>query len=79
MARHDGGEGMLQEIVSVIDKLGAPEATDALRRGLPASWIEEALRVKGKASVRRRRLPAEQVVWLVLGMALFKTARSPTW
>ena len=50
---------MLQEIVSVIDELGVPEATDALRRGLPADWIEEALVVKGKATVRRRRLPGE--------------------
>lgn len=26
----------------------------------------------GTASVRRRRLPAEQVVWMVLGMALMR-------
>src|SRR5438045_794350 len=35
-------------------------------------WIEEALEATGSATVRRRRLPAEQVVWLVIGMALFR-------
>ena len=33
-------------------------------------WIEAALRATGTASIRRRKLPAEQVVWLVLGMCL---------
>jgi hypothetical protein len=35
-------------------------------------WIEEALLSTGTASVRRRRLPADQVVWVVLGMALLR-------
>lgn len=35
-------------------------------------WIEEALEATGTATLRRRRLPAEQVVWLVLGMALMR-------
>ncbi|MEQ9496293.1 MAG: IS4 family transposase [Deltaproteobacteria bacterium] len=33
--------------------------------------MEAALDATGKASIRRRKLPAEQVVWLVLGMALY--------
>jgi hypothetical protein len=36
------------------------------------AWVEEALTATGTATVRRRRLPAEQVLWLVLGMALFR-------
>ena len=36
------------------------------------SWIEEALEATGTATLRRRRLPAEQVIWLVLGIALFR-------
>jgi hypothetical protein len=39
---------------------------------LPREWIEQALRATGTATLRRRRLPAEQVIWLVLGMALFR-------
>jgi hypothetical protein len=31
-----------------------------------------ALTLTGTATVRRRRLPAEQVLWLVVGMALFR-------
>lgn len=36
------------------------------------SWVLEALQATGKATLRRRRFPAEQVLWLVLGMALFR-------
>lgn len=39
---------------------------------LDPQWIQEALAATGTASLRRRRLPAEQVVWLVLGMALLR-------
>lgn len=40
------------------------------RASIDPDWIEEALAATGTATVRRRRLPAEQVIWLVLGMAL---------
>jgi hypothetical protein len=63
---------MLQGIVHGCAELGAPTGFDTLRQGLPAAWIEQALAATGTATLRRRRLPAEQVVWLVLGMALFK-------
>lgn len=49
-----------------------PETLSQFQRDLPAEWIEEALYSTGTATVRRRRLPAEQVVWLVLGMALMR-------
>lgn len=35
-------------------------------------WIEEALAATGTATIRRRRLPAERTVWLVLGMAVMR-------
>jgi hypothetical protein len=38
---------------------------------LDPEWIEQALAETGTASIRRRKLPADQVVWLVLGMCLF--------
>ncbi|WP_438031355.1 transposase domain-containing protein [Sorangium sp. So ce233] len=34
--------------------------------------MEQALAATGTATLRRRRLPAEQVIWLVLGMALMR-------
>jgi len=43
-----------------------------LLSSIDAAWIEEALEATGAATIRRRRLPAEQVVWLVLGMALYR-------
>lgn len=43
-----------------------------MRERLPAAWIEEALEATGVATLRRRRLPAEQVIWLVLGISLLR-------
>jgi len=41
------------------------------------AWIEQALSATGKASIRRRKLPAEHAVWLVIGLALFR--HMPLW
>jgi hypothetical protein len=49
-----------------------PSNFDRFARHLPVEWIEEALFATGTASVRRRRLPAEQVLWLVIGIALMR-------
>jgi len=49
-----------------------PEKLTSFTKRLPREWIEQALRATGTATLRRRRLPAEQVIWLVLGMALFR-------
>ncbi|MDG6403771.1 transposase domain-containing protein, partial [Pseudomonas quasicaspiana] len=32
-------------------------------------WIEQALTLTGTVSIRRRRLPADRIVWLVVGLA----------
>jgi hypothetical protein len=45
---------------------------DRLAEHLPLAWIEQALKATGAASIRRRRLPAEQVVWLVIALALYR-------
>ena len=47
-------------------------AFDRIRKSLNPEWIDEALASTGTATIRRRRLPAEQVIWLVLGMALYR-------
>lgn len=52
---------------------GQADASFALfAQTLDPRWIEEALGATGAASVRRRKLPAEYVVWLVIGMGLFR-------
>jgi hypothetical protein len=50
----------------------SPEAFQDIRRNIDPEWILQALEATGTATVRNRRLPAEQVVWLVIGMALFR-------
>lgn len=49
-----------------------PEKFEDLRRNIDSEWIEQALQATGTATVRRRRLPASQVIWLVIGMALLR-------
>ena len=53
-----------------------PDAITSLHARLDdGDWIEKALTATGVATIRRRRLPAEQVVWLVIGMALMRDRR----
>jgi hypothetical protein len=54
-----------------------PDHFEGIRQRLPREWIEEALLSTGTATIRRRRLPAEQVVWLVIGMALMRDLPLP--
>lgn len=49
-----------------------PEQLETFRRNLDPQWIEAALSATGTGTVRRRRLPVEEVVWVVLGMALYR-------
>lgn len=49
---------------------GGPAAISRFAASLPREWIAEALAATGTASIRRRKLPADQAVWLVLGMGL---------
>jgi hypothetical protein len=49
-----------------------PERFDDVRRHIEPTWIEQALQATGTATVRKRRLPADQVVWLIIAMALFR-------
>jgi Insertion element 4 transposase N-terminal/Transposase DDE domain len=56
----------------VHEEYAEPESFARLLSSIDAAWIEEALEATGAATIRRRRLPAEQVVWLVLGMALYR-------
>ena len=52
---------------------GRAEASFALfAQTLDPQWIDAALQATGAASVRRRKLPAEYVVWLVIAMGLFR-------
>lgn len=49
-----------------------PATFDGLRTHLPLEWIKACLEEPGTAKLRRRKLPVENVVWLIVGMALFR-------
>ena len=61
-----------QESLDCVAAFSSEGSFERLRKHLPLEWIEAALKATGTATIRRRRLPAEQVIWLVLGMALFR-------
>ena len=64
---------MLSDALSLVTDLPrSPPDWRRLGAHLPYEWIEAALECKGKASIRVRRLPAQQVVWLVIGLALYR-------
>src|SRR5581483_12022244 len=59
----------------VLEALGAgerPASFDQFRAAIDPQWIADALAATDTASVRRCKLPAEHVVWLVIGMGLFR-------
>src|SRR5256886_1143443 len=49
-----------------------PASFDQFSSAIDPQWIADALAATDTASVRRRKLPAEHVVWLVIGMGLFR-------
>jgi hypothetical protein len=62
---------LLDDLPALIDAQ-PPFEWDRLGDHLPYDWIEQAVQASGAASVRRRRLPAQQVVWLVIALALYR-------
>lgn len=54
------------------ETFAAPQDLSIFQRELPLEWIEQALATTDKASIRRRKLPAELVVWLVIGLGLYR-------
>ena len=63
---------MLADDLSCLVESQQPVDLDRLGEHLPYDWIESAVQVSGVASIRRRRLPAQQVVWLVIALALYR-------
>ncbi len=44
----------------------------ALTEHLPMEWVEQSLSLSSHATIRRRRLSQDMVLWLVIGMAMFR-------
>ncbi|WP_200911451.1 transposase domain-containing protein, partial [Caballeronia cordobensis] len=63
---------MLSSHLTFLLEAQQPADPSRLTEHLPYAWIERAVQATGVASIRRRRLPAEQVVWLVIALAVYR-------
>ena len=63
---------LLQEYLSDTHECASPEQWGVVQSNIPQQWIEQALQMTGVATLRKRRLPMEQALWLVLGVALLR-------
>ncbi len=64
----------LETALEVVAEYAEGDRLEGLKRHIDPIWIEEALEWSGTVTLRRRRLPAEQVLWLVIGMGLMRAA-----
>ena len=62
----------LQSVLFDIDELHSFSDLSTFAQHIPVEWVASALALSSSATIRRRRLPSDQVLWLVLGMALFR-------
>lgn len=58
--------------LSALDEAPSEERFTRLAQALDPLWIEQALQATGTATLRRRKLPADSALWLVIGMALLR-------
>ena len=49
-----------------------PASLSCFQRAIPLEWISQVLYSTNKASIRKRKFPAELVVWLIVGMGLYR-------
>lgn len=49
-----------------------PASLYCFQRAIPPEWIAQVLDSTNKASIRKRKRPAELVVWLIVGMGLYR-------
>jgi len=64
----------LETALDIVAEYAEGDRLEGLKRHIDPVWIEEALAWSGTVTLRRRRLPAEQVLWLVIGMGLMRDA-----
>jgi hypothetical protein len=64
----------LESALNIVAEYAEGDRLEGLKRHIDPIWIEEALAWSGTVTLRRRRLPAEQVLWLVIGMGLMRDA-----
>ena len=60
--------GLGEDLLADVDERAA--SFEIFRDSIDPAWITTALEATGTATIRRRKLPAEYVIWLVIGMGL---------
>ncbi|EAB2013420.1 IS4 family transposase [Salmonella enterica] len=60
----------LSQALSII-QLTAPERARSLSELIPAELIQEAFRLTDTVTLRKRKLPLESMIWLIVGMSVF--------
>ena len=61
-----------QELELVYESVEESSDYESVVKAIDPQWIEECLLATGKASIRKRRLPAQQAIWLVIWMGLIR-------
>ena len=61
-----------EELELVYESVEASGSYESVVEAIDPQWLEESLLATGKASIRQRRLPAQQAIWLVIWMGLIR-------
>ncbi len=62
----------LKSHLELIGATDPPIVVQAFGSMLDAQWLEDACAHSSQYTIRRRKLPVEKVIWLVLGMGLYR-------
>ncbi|MBI5882064.1 MAG: IS4 family transposase [Elusimicrobia bacterium] len=63
--------GLASSLISLSDGT-LPASFEGLKSQVDVEWVKSSLTMHGVATVRNRKLAVEQVMWLVVGMALYR-------
>ena len=64
---------LLNDLLDFSDHpLMPPPSAQLFAEHLPVEWIQHCLTLSEHATVRRRRLPGDMVIWMVVAMAFFR-------
>ena len=62
---------MLAHWLIDVDDFASPDSLALFQKELLLEWINKALNETNKVGMRRQKLPAELVVWLLVGIGLY--------
>lgn len=63
---------LTEQLSDLFSEVNLQQRVDIFNAPLPMEWLDEALSLTESVSVRRRKLPPEQIIRLVVGMSLLR-------